>query len=231
MVSESALSAFLIKATRCKSYPQLRSAILDTGNVVPSTVWGWTRFGTRMDVVDIAGHRAPDTFFEKYQRYGKTIDPILPIVASRHVPVHNLQASRNWDREQFYLECLRPLGWKHLITAPVVGEGGLVATLHYVRGISDKPFDGDDLLMASAMANHVSALLARTEEEDGACRLTERELEIGRLVAAGLNNAEIATCLGITRNTVKGALKRVFRKLDVDARAEMAVRLSAARLL
>jgi DNA-binding CsgD family transcriptional regulator len=61
--------------------------------------------------------------------------------------------------------------------------------------------------------------------------LTARELEIARLVAAGLNNLEIAQCLTISRNTVKEALKRIFRKLDVDSRAELVTRLAEAGLL
>jgi DNA-binding CsgD family transcriptional regulator len=61
--------------------------------------------------------------------------------------------------------------------------------------------------------------------------LTPRELEIARLVAAGFNNLEIANVLEISRNTVKEALKRVFRKIDVDSRAELTLRLSEAHLL
>ncbi|MFO0757827.1 MAG: LuxR C-terminal-related transcriptional regulator [Byssovorax sp.] len=85
---------------------------------------------------------------------------------------------------------------------------------------------------------------ARTARELGADRsegeaagrgdrplLTWREIEIARLVAAGLNNLEIAQGLVISRNTVKEALKRIFRKIGVDSRAEMVLRLSEARLL
>jgi DNA-binding CsgD family transcriptional regulator len=61
--------------------------------------------------------------------------------------------------------------------------------------------------------------------------LTGRELEIARLVAAGLNNREIADCLSISHNTIKEALKRIFRKVDVDSRAELVARLSGAQLL
>jgi DNA-binding CsgD family transcriptional regulator len=60
---------------------------------------------------------------------------------------------------------------------------------------------------------------------------TARELEISRLVAAGLNNGEIASCLSISRNTVKETLKRIFRKADVDSRAELVTRLAEEGLL
>jgi DNA-binding CsgD family transcriptional regulator len=61
--------------------------------------------------------------------------------------------------------------------------------------------------------------------------LTPRELEIARLVAAGLNNGEIGSCLEISRNTVKEALKRIFRKMEVDSRSELVARLAETGLL
>jgi DNA-binding CsgD family transcriptional regulator len=57
-------------------------------------------------------------------------------------------------------------------------------------------------------------------------RLTARELQIADLVASGQTNAEIGAELWITENSVKQALKRMFRKLEVSSRAEMVARLS-----
>jgi DNA-binding CsgD family transcriptional regulator len=55
--------------------------------------------------------------------------------------------------------------------------------------------------------------------------LTQRELQIADLVAQGMKTAEISTTLGITQNSVKQALKRMFLKLDVSTRAEMVAQL------
>lgn len=60
-------------------------------------------------------------------------------------------------------------------------------------------------------------------------RLTSREVQIAELVAQGLTNAEIGAELWITENSVKQALKRMFRKLEVSSRAEMVAQLSASR--
>lgn len=57
-------------------------------------------------------------------------------------------------------------------------------------------------------------------------RLTPRELQIAELVALGRTNAEIGNQLWITENSVKQALKRMFRKLEVSSRAEMVARVS-----
>jgi len=59
--------------------------------------------------------------------------------------------------------------------------------------------------------------------------LTPRELQIAELVALGRTNAEIGNELWITENSVKQALKRMFRKLEVASRAEMVGQLSATR--
>jgi DNA-binding NarL/FixJ family response regulator len=50
--------------------------------------------------------------------------------------------------------------------------------------------------------------------------LTARELEILRLVAAGLSNARIAARLCVTEQTVKFHLSNVYRKLGVGNRTE-----------
>jgi DNA-binding CsgD family transcriptional regulator len=52
--------------------------------------------------------------------------------------------------------------------------------------------------------------------------LTPREREIVDLVVRGLDNGQIAAAASISRNTVKQHLKRVFGKLDVSSRAELA---------
>jgi DNA-binding NarL/FixJ family response regulator len=57
--------------------------------------------------------------------------------------------------------------------------------------------------------------------------LTPRETEVLRLTAKGLTLNEVATALGLSRHTVSGYLKDIYRKLSVGTRAEAA--LEAAR--
>ena len=51
-------------------------------------------------------------------------------------------------------------------------------------------------------------------------RLTERELEVLRLVAKGMNNREIAKQLFISENTVKNHVRNLLEKLQLHSRME-----------
>jgi DNA-binding NarL/FixJ family response regulator len=53
--------------------------------------------------------------------------------------------------------------------------------------------------------------------------LTELELKVLRLVTEGLSNEEISDIVNLARETIKGHLKSLFRKLDVKNRTEAAV--------
>lgn len=53
--------------------------------------------------------------------------------------------------------------------------------------------------------------------------LSERELEVLRLLAQGMSNADIATALGIGEGTVKSHVNRILNKLDVSDRTQAVI--------
>jgi DNA-binding CsgD family transcriptional regulator len=55
------------------------------------------------------------------------------------------------------------------------------------------------------------------------CKLTSREAELVTLLASGLRNKEIAYALGITEGTVKVYLSKIFTKVGVSDRFELAL--------
>ncbi|MFG6439800.1 helix-turn-helix transcriptional regulator [Roseateles sp. LKC17W] len=57
---------------------------------------------------------------------------------------------------------------------------------------------------------------------------TAREIEILKLVAAGLSNKQIARELGSSPNTVRNQIHAVFRKTGVSNRTELALRAAIA---
>jgi DNA-binding CsgD family transcriptional regulator len=54
-----------------------------------------------------------------------------------------------------------------------------------------------------------------------AWQLTQREGQVAELVVRGLQNAEIGALLGLSRNTVRNALVRIFAKARVSTRSEL----------
>jgi DNA-binding NarL/FixJ family response regulator len=61
--------------------------------------------------------------------------------------------------------------------------------------------------------------LARSGAASSAHGLTERELQVLRLVAAGKTNQAIATDLVLAEKTVHRHVSNIFTKLDVSSRA------------
>jgi DNA-binding NarL/FixJ family response regulator len=62
-------------------------------------------------------------------------------------------------------------------------------------------------------------LLGRMSEGDPE-ELSARELEVLRLLVAGASNKSVAAQLGLSENTVKSHISRIFGKLRVQSRAE-----------
>lgn len=69
------------------------------------------------------------------------------------------------------------------------------------------------------------------EESNGFALLTEREVDVLKLVTKGLNNAEISDKLCISMNTVKTHLKNIFQKLEVEDRTAAALKALKERIV
>ena len=74
--------------------------------------------------------------------------------------------------------------------------------------------------------------MARVDREQvPTLRLTERELEVLRLVAKGMNNREIAQELYISENTVKNHVRNILEKLQLHSRMEAVMYAVREKLL
>ena len=174
-----------------------------------------------------------DDFAERYQKIGISVDPVLKYVLKYHAPAHEelVLPQGTWKQSDLYQRCCSTYDHEHIMTGPIVGQGQLIGTINFARVGPVPAFNQLDLSSLGAVCTHVSARLAELRKQSVAIpnpyfkRLTPREIQIANLVAKGLTNPEIGTELWISRNSVKQALKRMFRKLDVSSRTEMVSKL------
>ena len=77
--------------------------------------------------------------------------------------------------------------------------------------------------MTTKLLSEFNALSRRLEEEHDGRRLTDRELEVLRLIARGMSNKDIGADLVIAENTVRNHVRNILEKLQVRSRVEAAM--------
>jgi len=87
--------------------------------------------------------------------------------------------------------------------------------------------------MASKLLTEFAIMVKRGDEKEQVPtpRLTDREMEVLRLVARGLNNRDIAKELFISENTVKNHVRNILEKLQLHSRMEAVVYAVREKLL
>jgi DNA-binding NarL/FixJ family response regulator len=87
--------------------------------------------------------------------------------------------------------------------------------------------------MASKLLSEFTNLAKKADERQSVPtpRLTDRELEVLKLVAQGMSNREIAGELYISENTVKNHVRNILEKLHLHSRMEAVVYAVREKLL
>jgi DNA-binding CsgD family transcriptional regulator len=194
-----------------KNERELRSQVIpDLGQYFTATRSG-IFFFEQMSMVDPKLQKVFETALSA------DYNPVVRYLVDRHSPVHDQAISpKTWK-----LICPRPDHW-HVLAGPLVNRGKLIGGVGFTRTQEMEAFNTQNLIDLSAICLHLSTWVATVRSTSlQSDLLTDRELEIATLVAQGLTNAEIGAKLWITENSVKQALKRMFRKLEVSSRAEM----------
>lgn len=159
-------------------------------------------------------HHRPDILILDIRMPGKDGLAVLRAIKEENLPTRAVLLTVALDEEDA-LEALR-LGVRGVVLKEMAPQM-LVQCVRKVHG-------GEQWLERRSIGRVLEKVLRR---EAGARQvtgvLTPREIEIGRMVAAGLRNKEIADKLAITEGTVKIHLHHIYEKLDVTGRLELAL--------
>ena len=131
-----------------------------------------------------------------------------------------------FHRLGIYAEFFRGIPVEHQLAIRLPGPDEQVIGVALSRSGRDFS-DQDRALLSVLRAPLIAALLrARSRRQASSAGLTDREIAIMRLVAAGRTNSAIAHELQLSPRTVAKHLEHVYRKLGVSSRAAAVARLT-----
>jgi DNA-binding NarL/FixJ family response regulator len=123
-----------------------------------------------------------------------------------------------YDADEYVIEAMRAGASGFLLKD--LRKGQLVRAVHQAAA-------GDLVIDPSITRRLVEKVVdtkrARTEARSALQRLTEREVEVLRLMARGLTNAELAAELSVSGSTVKTHVGRVLDKLELRDRVQAVI--------
>ena len=127
---------------------------------------------------------------------------------------------------------LRRHGYGPPATMYFRSDGRIVFGLALLRTVESPPFEAHEIELLLQLRPFLETALTFTgaQEQESThapsiAGLTSREAEVAELVAGGLSNAGIAVTLGMSEATVKAHLTRVYAKLGLRTRTQLAVLL------
>lgn len=123
-----------------------------------------------------------------------------------------------YDGDEYVIEAMRAGASGFLLKD--LRKGQLVRAVHQAAA-------GDLVIDPSITKRLIEKVVdtqrARTEASSALKRLTEREVEVLKLMARGMTNAELAAELSVSESTVKTHVARVLDKLELRDRVQAVI--------
>jgi HD-GYP domain-containing protein (c-di-GMP phosphodiesterase class II) len=203
---------------------QLRLAahLHDLGRVsVPNRIWDKTR---PLDVTEWERVRLHAYYTERIVRRSRGWEGAAQICLAAH---------ERLDGDGYHRgAAAATLGASERLLAAADVLGALLATRPQRAALT--PAAARDVLLAEVRSGHLAASAvdavlaalggsAAPAPRRWPCQLSDREVEVLRLVATGKSNAEVGAILGISPRTVKNHVANVYGKIGVYSRAGAAL--------
>ena len=146
------------------------------------------------------------------------------------ITVTDFYSARQWHSTAMYTDRDRLLGLEHYLMAclpralPRTAGPGRYVRLTFCRG-PGPDFSERDRAVLTLLGPHLDqAYLDTQRRRHPVPRLTARQKDLLRLLAAGHTNAQIARRLGISEGTVRTHLENIYDRLSVSSRTAAVTR-------
>jgi DNA-binding CsgD family transcriptional regulator len=145
-------------------------------------------------------------------------------------------SARQWHSTGMYSDYHRPLGMEHELqlcmsdSADLSAGPGRSARLYLYRGPGPDFTERDRAVLTLLRPHLQQAFLDAERRRHPVPRLTPRQNDLLRLVAAGHTNTQIARRLGISEGTVRTHLENIYEKLHVSSRTAAVTRAFPGRV-
>lgn len=186
------------------------------------------------------------TFLAEYERLSPELERLHAVLARGHaVADHQVYGPAERERMRFYQELMNVRGFRSLLICPLVLRGRMLGVATLIRkGDGARRFSSEEVaalerqlpaltLAAAAFHGLHGDPVGRREDAVGAeggpssngmlDRLSPRERQIARLLASSMQIKEIAATFGTSPNTVRKQSIRLYEKLGVSGRTEVAL--------
>jgi DNA-binding CsgD family transcriptional regulator len=145
------------------------------------------------------------------------------------VKTSDFYSARQWHSTGMYVDCIRPQGIEHHLGLALPDLAEPDGRERYVRLFLHRApgpdFSERDRALLILLRPHLcQAILDAERRRHPVPRLTPRQNELLRLLAAGHTNTQIARLLGISEGTVRTHLENIYDKLGVSSRTAAVTR-------
>src|SRR6185312_11169772 len=149
------------------------------------------------------------------------------------IKITDFYSARQWHSTGMYTDHDRLLGVEHCLmlclpeAPPRTAGPGRHVRLYLARGPGPDFSERDRALLTLLRPHLHQAYMEAERRRHPVPRLTPRQTDLIRLLAAGHTNTQIARRLGISEGTVRTHLENIYRLLNVSSRTAAVTRAFA----
>lgn len=247
------LAQLLDRAQSCRDTTEFRLQVLEDLRRHIGCDGGVFRLGAHwrgsVAVYLDPGRRYMDAYLEGEDRYRPELSRWISLSRGGRALIDNeVYPVSEQRRMAVYGEMMRGEGIRSMLHCPLLFRGETIGLINFVRrgaGSSFRAETAEELTpilpmvalaeraLASALAVPTAAVAERTPDSFSAAfaTLARRERQIALLIAQGLQSKEIANLLGISFHNVRKQTLRIFDKLAVRGRTQVALAIDHAGFL